>query len=551
MLEVNKNRPEWDGDYDLYIGVKNDLSPFTVDLKALTRGLVVIGQSGCGKSFMLGRLVEEIVRKTTINSKLLIIDPNSDFICGLSLKDYSEIESIIEKQKYNSSNEKFEDLKKSEKVLYDWLSDTKFNNSGCRLFGFRDGQIKPNLSWCNLSEDDCLELLFGERFNPECKLSDIALDYIVKVIINENIKDKEKDNKNYINALCSLNSLKGRVGLGISLLFSELSIREKELDHERLDLIQGYEDLQESINEDVQPTYSSNNSLDRALSICKQWELSKKKEELQEKINYMIHNYLDFDFRIPKDELKDYYAKSSYIARLEYLIRIDECLESRIWREYEKIENLPYNEPDGINNKLFNSYFNRDNNRINILDESQFHKRIHSIIYTYYILKMIFRIHKHFRDEYLNSFIEDSEKKIDRRLRTFILIDEAHNFAPEDTNDPHEKMLGELIHTIAAEGRKYGLHLILATQRPNKVKRGLLGEFDNAIIMKMNSRRDLKLLAEEMRILNVDLLEPCLSFQGQGNAIAVGEMTRMAPYTQIFKSAPRRTKEGGVDIPFF
>jgi hypothetical protein len=112
-------------------------------------------------------------------------------------------------------------------------------------------------------------------------------------------------------------------------------------------------------------------------------------------------------------------------------------------------------------------------------------------------------------------------------------------------------MLGELIHTIAAEGRKYGLHLILATQRPNKVKRGLLGECDNAIIMKMNSRSDLDHLAQEMRILDVKLLEPCLHFQGQGNALAVGEMTRMAPYVQLFKSAPRRTVEGGVDIQEF
>jgi DNA helicase HerA-like ATPase len=158
-------------------------------------------------------------------------------------------------------------------------------------------------------------------------------------------------------------------------------------------------------------------------------------------------------------------------------------------------------------------------------------------------------------EKYRDSWTKENSKSIteaEQYLKhTFILIDEAQNYAPEETNDPHEKMLGELIHTIAAEGRKYGLHVILATQRPNKIKRGLLGECDNAIIMKMNSRSDLEHLAREMRILDVKLLEPCLHFQGQGNALAVGEMTRMAPYVQLFKSAPRRTREGGVDIPGF
>jgi len=83
--DTAKPRPEWDREHDLYIGVKNDLSPFTVDLKALTRGLVVVGQSGCGKSFMLGRVVEEIVRKTR-DSRILIIDPNSDFLRGCGIK---------------------------------------------------------------------------------------------------------------------------------------------------------------------------------------------------------------------------------------------------------------------------------------------------------------------------------------------------------------------------------------------------------------------------------------------------------------------------------
>jgi hypothetical protein len=134
---------------------------------------------------------------------------------------------------------------------------------------------------------------------------------------------------------------------------------------------------------------------------------------------------------------------------------------------------------------------------------------------------------------------------------TFIVLDEAHNFAPETTDDPYELVLGELIHRIGAEGRKYGLHLILATQRPGKLKTGLIGEFDNAIIMKMNSHEDLERLGNSMRILDTKLLEPCLHFQGKGNALAIGEMTGMAPYMRLFRAAPRRTFEGGVDIEEF
>ena len=37
----------------------------------------IIAQSGSGKSYMLGRFLEELVGKT--KAKLLILDPNSDF----------------------------------------------------------------------------------------------------------------------------------------------------------------------------------------------------------------------------------------------------------------------------------------------------------------------------------------------------------------------------------------------------------------------------------------------------------------------------------------
>ena len=98
----------------LYIGVKNDLSPFEVDLKALTRGLVVVGQSGCGKSFLLGRIIEEIIRHTE-KSRILIIDPNSDFCEGVKRKDKEEFEEkILKKYETGQLKDEYEGFKERE-----------------------------------------------------------------------------------------------------------------------------------------------------------------------------------------------------------------------------------------------------------------------------------------------------------------------------------------------------------------------------------------------------------------------------------------------------
>ncbi len=44
---------------------------------------------------------------------------------------------------------------------------------------------------------------------------------------------------------------------------------------------------------------------------------------------------------------------------------------------------------------------------------------------------------------------------------------------------------------IAAEGRKYGLYLLVSTQRPNKVHENVVSQCDNLLMMRMNSHADL------------------------------------------------------------
>ena len=77
------------------------------------------------------------------------------------------------------------------------------------------------------------------------------------------------------------------------------------------------------------------------------------------------------------------------------------------------------------------------------------------------------------------------------RAPTLIVIDEAHNVCPSDPDDPITAIATEHAVRIAAEGRKYGLYLLVSTQRPQKVHEQVVSQCDNLVLMRMNSRSDL------------------------------------------------------------
>ena len=52
--------------------------PVLLTAKGLKSHTAIIAQSGSGKSFALGRLLEEVVSRT--HARVVILDPNSDFV---------------------------------------------------------------------------------------------------------------------------------------------------------------------------------------------------------------------------------------------------------------------------------------------------------------------------------------------------------------------------------------------------------------------------------------------------------------------------------------
>jgi hypothetical protein len=131
------------------------------------------------------------------------------------------------------------------------------------------------------------------------------------------------------------------------------------------------------------------------------------------------------------------------------------------------------------------------------------------------------------------------------RTPTLIVLDEAHNLCPAEPSGPMQAALVERLIQIAAEGRKYGLWLLLSTQRPSKIHPQVLSQCDNLVLMRMNSPGDIAELAEVFGFAPLAMLRSSKFFV-QGEALVAGGF---APVPGIIRMGARLTYEGGSDVP--
>ena len=140
------------------------------------------------------------------------------------------------------------------------------------------------------------------------------------------------------------------------------------------------------------------------------------------------------------------------------------------------------------------------------------------------------------------GYLWDNRK--DRRP-TIIVIDEAHNICPQNPGSENQALATEHVVRIAGEGRKFGLYLLLSTQRPAKVHQNVISQCDNLILMRMNSAVDIDELAHTFSFVPPSLIAQAANFT-LGEGLAAG---KIAPDPLLFKSGRRLTLEGGGDVP--
>jgi len=127
----------------------------------------------------------------------------------------------------------------------------------------------------------------------------------------------------------------------------------------------------------------------------------------------------------------------------------------------------------------------------------------------------------------------DKNNKNDKNnTLTFLVIDEAHNLVPSgsaDARPPWQSQCQKIINKIAAEGRKFGMFLVMVSQSPSKIHPDALSQCANLMIMRLTRRADVDTIVDLRIDVPKELVERVSTF-GQGQALFVGDFVP-APIT--------------------
>jgi DNA helicase HerA-like ATPase len=131
------------------------------------------------------------------------------------------------------------------------------------------------------------------------------------------------------------------------------------------------------------------------------------------------------------------------------------------------------------------------------------------------------------------------------RIPTLVVLDEAHQICPAEPSDPIQAVATEQAILIAGEGRKYGIFLLVATQRPQKLHPSVVAGCESLVLLRMNSLRDVHELEAAFSHVPEGLLRLAPGF-ARGEALVAGPL---APAPLHLRIGGRITPEGGGDVP--
>lgn len=123
-----------------------------------------------------------------------------------------------------------------------------------------------------------------------------------------------------------------------------------------------------------------------------------------------------------------------------------------------------------------------------------------------------------------------------------LVVEEAHNFCPE--RGVGNAVSGPVLRTIASEGRKFGLGLVIVSQRPAKIDKNVLSQCNTQVVLKVTNPNDLKAITASVEGITGASADEVQRLPVGVALVAGGGLTQ-----PVFVDVrPRLTRHGGASI---
>ena len=140
----------------------------------------------------------------------------------------------------------------------------------------------------------------------------------------------------------------------------------------------------------------------------------------------------------------------------------------------------------------------------------------------------------------------DPNEKINNDVPILLVYEEAHKYVPKSDLAKYRSSRTS-IERIAKEGRKYGVTLLLASQRPSEISETIFSQCNNFIAMRLTNPVDQSYVKKLLPDSLGGLIDKMTSFR-QGEALLVGESVVLPSIVQIDRCTPSPSSN---DIPYW
>ncbi len=123
-----------------------------------------------------------------------------------------------------------------------------------------------------------------------------------------------------------------------------------------------------------------------------------------------------------------------------------------------------------------------------------------------------------------------------REFPILLVCEEAHQYLPRG-DDPSLAATRKAMERIAKEGRKYGVALVVISQRPTELSETVLAQCSNYLCLRISNPDDQEYVRRLMPEGEADMAE-ILASLSRGEALAVGDATPLPTRFQVYPPNP-------------